>query len=117
MALSRVGRELWPPGLVTSSQNGMCAFSAAWMLCERRFPCASSSPPPPSFSPNSASIRARWFCVSQVAPLLRPPLSSPQVSTIFSVRRGRKPSWRKRISMSTQIAACALSSAVPRPKK
>ena len=37
-------------------------------------------------------------------------VSSPQVSAILMLRRGLKPSWRKRIMVSTQIAACAFMS-------
>ena len=113
MALSGTGRELWPPGLVTSNRKDTEDFSAASTMCDTRLPAASSWPPPPSLRAIPASIRSRYFVARNPAPFTAA-LSSPQVSAIFTVRRGLYPALWKRIRVSAQIAAWALSSNAPR---
>ena len=116
MALSLRGRELWPPGFVTSRRKLIGTFS---LVCRRFTVCRPPriSPPPPSLIASSASIRLRWLASSQRTPLYLElePSSSSAVSARMMSRVGRKPSRLSRISVSTKIAAIALSSLVPRP--
>ena len=89
MALSLRGRELWPPGFVTSRRKLIGTFS---LVCRRFTVCRPPriSPPPPSLIASSASISPRWLARSQRTPLYfeLEPSSSSAVSARMMSRVG-----------------------------
>ncbi len=85
------------------------------MFSAMGLPLVSSRPPAPSFSAKAASISLRSWVARYPAPLKALAVSSPQVSAIFTSRLGLNPSFLRRIRVSTQTEASALSSDEPRP--
>ena len=79
------------PCCVTSKRKLTTYFSLTCRSLEIRLPF-SVSPQPPSLSAKSASIRSRWFLISQSTPLYGPPPSSSAVSATMMSRSGLNPS-------------------------